>query len=327
MDFPSKDDLLIMCRYEVHKYLVYPDIACMTSNCFLKLSKTKQVNILLYAKVYKNKDICFRVNKSDIIQVHQFLYQKNLFLSFSILRNFFKFLLEPENEDLFYYIFNEDQIKHIYDIEDSIDHICISLRIATSEKIMCVISFYSKDEEFNREDYVDFFRELLTRGDLFLINFFYEKWKFTIKELNGCTLEAVESGRIEVVKFLVENGANIAFQKRDLIRSVMINNYVDIFNYIFYPSIDSIYIGNRTFIECMNKNNLEIIQFVLSKVSINQAWIDYMFWNCHKSSSEVAELLIDTGADIEKYGKDTLEKAVGVNNNNLVGYLKKLIKE
>lgn len=160
---------------------------------------------------------------------------------------------------------------------------------------------------------------------MYLAEIFLKEWSISIKQLNKCTYAAVKSGRIEMVKFIIENGANLILRKKDLIEFTMINNFVDIFNYIFCPSIDKIYIKNETFFQCMEKNNLEIIQIILSKIAFSKKWINNMFMNCYNCSSEVAGLIIDAGANVKKHGKCVLEKAVRINNKDLIDYLEKIV--
>lgn len=334
MDFPRNDCLRINCKENVTKYITYPILEnenihysmYKTYDCFLKLDK-KTVCVRLLGKIFhlKNNPPIILVNITDFIDVHQFLTESNLFLAILLGYSSFTKLLKPINEKIYFYIFSEDNLKNIcFPYNNIIDSVCKVLSEESLEKIMCILSLYNLNKSTNHYDYGYFFGILCKRGDCYLVQTFLKKWNMSVSSLNKCTYNAVISGRIEVVKLLVENGANTSLEKTDLIEATILNNYVDIFNYIFYPSIDMIYIKNETFIECMEKNNLEIMQSILSKATFTKAWINNMFCESYKSSSEVASLLVSAGANVKKYGKEVLENALQANNVDLSDYLKKL---
>ena len=69
-------------------------------------------------------------------------------------------------------------------------------------------------------------------------------------------------------------------------------------------------------------------EFFIDAFDVDQEWIDNIFLNSEKYSTEVVQLFIENGANIEKYGKKLYIKAKKNNNyhnNNyhLAEYLKK----
>lgn len=324
MELLNKDYFFTMnCKKNIYDYLVRNLSKNSPDDYFLELDN-KKVNVSLeddgnYHIVYLD------IKNTDYIEVHQFLSKKKLFEGVYLTFTCFKFLLKPQNEILFFYIFNQNNNEVMCSYSEYLNCFSHSLKVAHLDKIRCVTSFYLKNKTFDSEIYKELFSRICKRGDLYLAEIFLKEWNLSVKILNCCTLLAVKSGRIEILKLLIQNGANITLEKKALIKIAMENNYVDIFNYIFYPSIDSVYIKDDVFIDCMEKNNIEIIQSILSKCIFGKHWINCMFCNCYKSSSEVAELLICAGASVKKYGKSVLEKVVKANNKDLIDYLEKIV--
>lgn len=325
MDFPSTSGLIIKCKSETSNYMTRPNHVQVLSNYFLQLCDTKQtVNVCKCDDFNTFGVIGLKVNTTNFIQIHKFLSKRNLFLYIEIEFSFLEFFLKQENENLFFYIFNKEHIEYIYCHDEELYFISLALKKESLEKIMCIMPFYLTSRLFDPADYIILFSIVCERGELYLVETFYKEWNLSVKCMNKCIKNAVKSGNLEVVKFLIQNGANISLKKK-LIKIAMINNYVDIFNCVFYPKIDKVYVKDAVFVKCMEMNNVEIIYSILSKAIFGKAWINCMFCNCYKSSSEVAELFVCAGANIRKYGRDVLEKASETNNKDLIGYLEKIV--
>lgn len=311
------DYFMIVSKYATLDYI---------TNSFLSINNKQTNNIFVTnTNIINVNKITIKVKSTDVIIAYKFLKKKDLFIKFDLSMDVFELLLKPENEALFFDIFKENIIKHVYLHNPYFEYCLCALETAPIEKIKCTLSFFTVNEEITDDHVCYFFSLLCQRGDLFIVKFFYEEWNISIKILNNCAEYAINNGDLEIIKFLIENGANMALQKEVLIKIAMENNFVDIFDYIFYPSIDKIYIKNDIFIRCMEANNLEIIQSVLSKSSFSEDWVNHKFNCCYNSSSEIASLLINSGANVEKYGKDLLKKAIKVKNKDLVAYLKKIV--
>lgn len=321
-------DFIIKCKHEIIDYIIYSEEKCLTGNCFLKLDK-KTISICTLGEISKDikKCVFLRVYEPDYTEVHNFLFKKNIFLTLWLNHDSLDFLIRPENEILFFHLFSESLKKDLFWHEDECyDYFFDAIKLTTVNQMMCIIQYCLKNEIFSTmpNSTTDFFNKICKRGDLCLIKICLKNLKISIKNLNECICFTVKNGNLELVKFIIESGANLFLSKKKVIEIAMLENYVDIFDYVFYPSIDSVYIKNEVFIKCMKKNNLEIIHSILSKSSFGKKWINCMFLNCGDCSSEVVELIICEGANVKKYRKSLLEKAVVANNKDLINYLGKI---
>lgn len=76
-----------------------------------------------------------------------------------------------------------------------------------------------------------------------------------------------------------------------------------------------------------NKNNTEMVEFMFNNFDFEQKWIDNLFINSQKYCIDVVQIIIDNGANLEKYGKQLRDKAKENENYHLANYLKEIIKK
>ncbi|AGF84854.1 hypothetical protein QJ854_gp928 [Moumouvirus goulette] len=72
---------------------------------------------------------------------------------------------------------------------------------------------------------------------------------------------------------------------------------------------------------------LESILFrIYSKMGIDQEFIDDLFLKSQYGSKNVIKILVEYGADYERYGKKLIKKAKKQNNKEVINYVKKLLE-
>lgn len=79
----------------------------------------------------------------------------------------------------------------------------------------------------------------------------------------------------------------------------------------------------------VSKNRFDIVEllFRMYKGDFDQEWLDNLLSNLEKYSEDIVQLLIDNGADINKYGKKLYRKAKQNKNYELAKYIKNFLDD
>lgn len=218
------------------------------------------------------------VNIDHFVKVHKFLTSKDFYFEIRITYEYFETLFKENKKDMILYMFSNDirvNNNYCYGIFFR-ECFSTSCKYADLDVIMqvCDFFYYIKIRESDIDDLIDV---LCEREDIQIIDRMFDYWKIPIKTLNKKLCKAAHVGNLSILKLFIQKGANLFLNKKKILEISMLNNYIDIFNYIFCPSIDKIYIKDYIVDKCITANNTEIIQMLLSKVSYSKEWMRSCF--------------------------------------------------
>lgn len=132
--------------------------------------------------------------------------------------------------------------------------------------------------------------------------------KFLIRETgyndyNNILLEGIKY--IDLVKFAVENGANIHVNNDNVINSVISAGNLEVLKYLMQNGLSGV--TENVFILSIKKNNAEIVRYLLSlkkfSFSINDL-SDYLIISAKNGNVEVSKILLEAGANIDRIIND-----------------------
>ena len=150
-------------------------------------------------------------------------------------------------------------------------------------------------------------------------------------DFDKAMISAIESENLTFVTLLAEK----FYKKNDysdskFLYNALISGCIDIVEYLLSmgADLDNIDILDAECIifDCVKENYIEVIQLLLNEIEFDQEDIDKMFNRSEPYSEEFVELLINSGANVKKYGNKVYQKAKKLKNNTLAKYLKKNIK-
>ena len=211
----------------------------------------------------------------------------------------FKYIFEKRKLLTKYYklIYNND--KYYYEIIETYNY-------EYSKDIINIFQFIFKNKiclNFDKEikEYIE-----IIKDNIFLIND------------NNIKLDI--NGYIDIIKFLIDNGANININDNELFFSSIQKGYIEIIAFIIdIGKIDIKYYNDKIINKCIEYNNSNLLKYFINKnieININK---DYIF-NIY--SNEILKILIENN-NIEVKLK-TIKKLFLYydSNKNIINYLK-----
>lgn len=138
---------------------------------------------------------------------------------------------------------------------------------------------------------------------------------------------AIASGSLIVVKTIVEQMDKDYVSNHVIPLQIAIDyGYTDIAKYLLVKGANLDEIDETDILKCMASDYVEMLEFLLGKIKFDQETIDDTFVLSYGCNSEVVQVLIDFGADVDKYGNKVCAKAKKHENHHLVKYLEEIIK-
>ena len=89
-----------------------------------------------------------------------------------------------------------------------------------------------------------------------------------IKDKNKALMWAVYNGHLEVVKYLVENGANINGNEYSMLIETSDNGYLDIVKYLVENGANINANNNQALRLATNRNNIDVVNYLKDKLNI-----------------------------------------------------------
>ncbi|AGC02403.1 hypothetical protein H012_gp045 [Acanthamoeba polyphaga moumouvirus] len=69
-----------------------------------------------------------------------------------------------------------------------------------------------------------------------------------------------------------------------------------------------------------------ILYQIYSKIGMDQGFIDELFLKSYNFSENMTKILVEYGANYEKYGKKAIKEAKKINNTEIINYIKNLLE-
>lgn len=306
----------ILCSSKVNKYI--------TNKNGLKIGGHKLLSV-----DHKNKEktVTLKLDVEKFISVHQFLEDK-------------KIQINIQNEDIIVDDLlkeNNDLVLYILELPCScITSFCCLMETACEYSnvgmILYILSLY---ECYNLMDNAGLLKKLFERGDCTIMKAIIRTRKFVIDNLIDLLHEYICVDNSKMVGWLI-NYIESSYENTDFfdVREHLIycmqENSISCVEYFlneFEDGIEECDVSEKEFIECIKSNKTEIVQLFLTEVDFSQKWINNIFINCYEYDPETTKMLINAGADVEKYVCNIIKKAKKNNRKDMVKYLKSYCKE
>uniref|UniRef100_A0A6G6ACN2 Ankyrin repeat-containing protein n=1 Tax=Borely moumouvirus TaxID=2712067 RepID=A0A6G6ACN2_9VIRU len=125
--------------------------------------------------------------------------------------------------------------------------------------------------------------------------------------------------------------------KEDLIRTIIIDKcgYCPEIYEMILSDLDVEYLKNKVILLVIKNVGYSInvnyyiepvLYHIYSKTGLDQKFIDDLFLVSDNGSENLIKILVEYGADYEKYGATLMKKAKKQNNYHVTNYVKKLLK-
>ena len=275
----------------------------------LKIGNHKYIDLIGYRCA---KDIYFGIYSEDFIEFHQFIRKQKIVGGFNggirklVEKNLVDYLIGINFECC-----DSSDQRPVYRIIEIL--FLDACEISTANVIKSLL------ERINNNSVKSVgFNEACERGDIEIISMLLDELDHSILNFNESLHYALDSGNLQVIKKLIEHGANINLYKNRLLVKAIKNNFSDITEFLLSKGAD---IGKNEIIYCMESNHVDTVEFLLNKLVFDQGSIDDMFVGSCDYSPEIVQLLIDNGANVKKYGDELCRDAMKKGNMHLVKYL------
>jgi ankyrin repeat protein len=212
-----------------------------------------------------------------------------------------------------------DQILEDYEDENDYNNI---------EKINAVIIYLFNDKKLSKEDS----KIVKSKEYNLIINLGFENYKDFIDYYNEFKLKmntsknvtlcwVSENGHLQIVKYLVENGADIhAINDRPL-RSASKHGYLEIVKYLVENGANIHAKDDEALTLASYNGRLNVVKYLIEKgANIHAKDDDALKWALQNAHLEVVKYLVEKGADIHSYD-DALKWALQNGHLDVVKYL------
>jgi len=141
---------------------------------------------------------------------------------------------------------------------------------------------------------------------------------------NWALISVSQFGFIDIVQYLVENGANVNFHNAVCLQRACNSNHLEIAKYLILNGANLNFRLNNTIITCCKQGNLNILQFLVENgADINM----YRYSDLPIETAvvfdqlKIVKYLVENGADIYVNNEDCLQKACQLGYLDIVKYL------
>lgn len=303
----------IFCSSKVNKYITKnPDF------------KKKILEVICHEET----KVILNIEAEKFISVNQFLVSKKIKIKIHNEEKLIKSLLK-ENDSLVYYLLElpNSSVKNFDNL------IKIACKYSNAGIIIYIWSFCGYcDNEKNTE----LLKKLFKRKDFVVIKSIVRIKNLCIDDFTDLYYDYIKDDNSKMIDFL---NNNVDSPCKDMFEDTieyliysMKKNSISCVEYIlsnlnFKKNIEKSDFFEDEFINCIESDKKEIVQLLLSKINFSQTWINSMFVDCYEYDVEITKMLIDAGADIEKYVGDIIKKAKDSNRKDVVKYLKSYCNE
>jgi len=185
-----------------------------------------------------------------------------------------------------------------------------------------VIELPVEDREFKMvKDEIKFRANKIILKDKYLLSDIETQKKFNLN-VNGTFQWASENGHLEVVKLLVEKGADIHADNDNALRWASKNGHLEVVEFLVEKGAD-IHANNDGALKWASKNGyLEVVEFLVEKGADIHANNDCSLRQASANGRlEVVEFLVEKGADIHADNDGALKWASGNGHLEVVKFL------
>lgn len=165
------------------------------------------------------------------------------------------------------------------------------------------------------------------RGSPEVISAVIEEIDYHIIDFNKTLWGAVASGNLDSVIIMASvcPGRNDSALNTRILQVAIKHNALDILKFLISRGAKIISIDIIDILSCMNCDCLDTMKLVLSE--LDEKRINTLFINSKIHRREMVKLLVDAGANIEKYGQNLYVESKKCGNKHLTAYLKSILKK
>ncbi|BCS83558.1 hypothetical protein QLL95_gp0565 [Cotonvirus japonicus] len=160
--------------------------------------------------------------------------------------------------------------------------------------------------------------------NLNIFNKIIDKTSHIIDELNILTIKQKDLKFYEKTIKSLEYSTTVT-TKLMLDRLIGANENINLFEQLIKDGADTEKIEYNKILLLVKYNHINTLEILLKYHVINNTQINNLFQKCYCSNHDIIDLLVDSGADYEKYGLYVLIKARQHDNQKVIEYLEDLL--
>ena len=164
------------------------------------------------------------------------------------------------------------------------------------------------------------FLEACKEGNLVLVESLLESIK--IRTLHSSVWMASENGHLEVVKYLVENGADFRVLDNRAVRHASVNGHIEVVKYLVEKGADFRARDNHAVTAASANGHLEVVKYLVEKGADFRACYDYAIRIASTCGNlEIVKYLVEMGADFRALDNQAVRWASHNGHLEVVKYL------
>lgn len=286
-------------------------------NKSLKINKCTIINIFSYDE---HDNICFSVHIDDLITTDKFMTSFDIPCSYpmknsNFIHEFLEILLEENRKDLIEYLYAHDvyPCNDFRELGDSINtsYLVYDLLCKSVQKNGILLEYLLNEFQyviFNTSYFDNMIDDILLyaykNGDIDSAKLILNKFSDEIDDrldtiLYKAGLNAIATGMLPMLEYLVECGLNIKhYDKKFLNRAIVFDN-PHIADYLLSSGCNIKKITYFSIEKAIAKDSINALQWLFTKLEFTQDQINDLFINYDGTNVEIIQLLIDQGVNVK----------------------------